>query len=73
MDFRSHRALAATPEFEVWKTLLRNDCIAADKLKVFDCLGENILRILYENGLEPTVEAISKNGLNGATERETSS
>jgi hypothetical protein len=54
-----------TLSFEAWKTFLRIDCIALDKLTAFDYLGENVLRILYENGVEPTVEAITKDGLNG--------
>ena len=50
----SHDGHALT--FETWKGLLRIDCITQDKLRPFDRLGENVLRILYENGLSPTVE-----------------
>lgn len=52
-------------DFNTWTNLLRNDCAARDKTREFDSLGERILRILYENGLDPTVEAIVKDGING--------
>lgn len=52
-------------DFADWKELLRNDCTARDKIREFDGLGEYVLKILYENGLDPTVEAIVKDGLNG--------
>lgn len=57
--------------FEAWKTLLRNDCIAVDKLRAYESLGESVLRILYENGLDPTVQAIVTNGLSGRKSAET--
>lgn len=51
--------------FDSWKELLRHDCIAHDKALEFDTLGESVLRILHENGLEPNVEAIARDGING--------
>lgn len=57
--------MSRVPSFDRWKELLRNDSIASDKEKAFDDLGECILKILYENGLEPTVRALVKDGLNG--------
>ena len=57
--------------FEAWKSLLRNDCIALGKQTAFDSLGEAVLRILYENGLEPTVQSIITNGLSGKNSAET--
>ena len=57
--------MSRVSSFDRWKELLRNDCIASDKGKAFDGLGECILKILYENGLEPTVRALVKDGLNG--------
>lgn len=51
--------------FEKWKQLLRDDCVTHDKQMAFDCLGECVLKILYENGLNPTVRAIVSEGLNG--------
>ena len=51
--------------FVAWKALLRIDCIGLGKLQAFDGLGEAVLRILYENGVDPTVEAIVRDGLSG--------
>jgi len=51
--------------FEAWKALLRIDCIALGKLQAFDGIGEVVLRILYENGVDPAVEAIVRDGLPG--------
>lgn len=51
--------------FEIWRRSLRDDCVAAGKLSAFDSLGENVLRILYENRVEPTVKAVASEGLNG--------
>jgi hypothetical protein len=51
--------------FEAWKALLRNDCIALEKLQTFDTAGEVILKLLCENGADPTVEGIVRNGLPG--------
>ena len=44
--------------FEEWRDLLRNDCIAQDKLREFNCLGDLALRLLYADGIGPTVAAI---------------
>jgi hypothetical protein len=52
-------------DFDTWTKRLRNDCAARGKIREFDGLGPRILRILYENGLDPTVEAIVKDGMNG--------
>jgi len=52
--------------FDVWKKQLRKDCAALDKLCAFDGLGEAVLRILYENGVDPNVQSIVTNGLAGA-------
>jgi len=51
--------------FEAWKALLRIDCIALGKLQAFDAIGDVVLRILHENGVDPTVEAIVRDGLPG--------
>jgi hypothetical protein len=56
-----HRSLT----FEAWKALLRNDCIADEKLQAFDAPGDAILRILHENGADPTVEGVVHDGLSG--------
>jgi len=51
--------------FAVWKELLRIDCVKEDKLQAFDSLTDDVLRILYESDIEPTVESIVKNGMPG--------
>lgn len=51
--------------YEVWKELLQIDCVQLDKLGAFNSLGEGVLRILYENGVDPTVEAVVRDGING--------
>jgi len=51
--------------FEAWKSLLRKDCLALSKLPAFDGLGEAVLRILYENGVDPNVQSLVTNGLSG--------
>jgi hypothetical protein len=48
--------------FDAWKTLLRNDCKNNDKLVAFDCLGDYVLKLLWESGVEPTVRAITSDG-----------
>lgn len=46
--------------FEVWKDHLCRDCITNEKLEAFNCLGDFILKLLYESGVAPTVDAIAK-------------
>ena len=45
--------------FEIWKLQLRKDCELQDKLLAFDNMGDYALRLLWEQGLDPTVEAIT--------------
>lgn len=45
--------------FEAWKTLLRQDCVRNDKLRVFEDLGDVCLEALWEAGIEPSIHAIS--------------
>lgn len=45
--------------FETWKQLLQQDCLAEDKFLAFNFLGDYALRHLYNLGLEPTVKALS--------------
>lgn len=45
--------------FEIWKLQLRKDCELRDKLLAFDNMGDYALRLLWEHGLNPTVEAIT--------------
>ena len=44
--------------FEQWKTQLSVDCQRLHKLLVFDRTGEYVLRLLWEHGIEPTVQGI---------------
>lgn len=50
--------------FDAWKKRLRDDCLALGKLEAFHSLPEIVLRMFHESGLDPSVEAILKNGLN---------
>ena len=45
-------------EFHTWKLRLRKDCELQDKLVAFEALGDFVLRLLWENGVEPSVEGI---------------
>lgn len=45
-------------EFEDWKLRLRSDCEAQGKLLAFDSFGEYALRLLWEEGIEPSVKGI---------------
>lgn len=54
-----------TLPFEKWKQVLREDCIACDKLREFDTLSDAVLKLLYDNMLDPSVDAIVRTGLNG--------
>ena len=44
--------------FEAWKELLRKDCLALDKEREFGALGDPVLKLLYDCGVDPTVKAI---------------
>lgn len=44
--------------FDSWKTQLRKDCELQDKLIAFDALGESVLRLLWAQGLDPSVKSI---------------
>ena len=44
--------------FEVWKLHLRDDCEREGKPDVFSILRNHCLRVLWEGGLEPSVQAI---------------
>jgi hypothetical protein len=47
--------------FEVWKEQLREDCERDSKLRCFNALDDLCLRLLWETGVEPLVQAITKN------------
>ena len=50
--------------FEVWKGYLHTDCDDHHKLRELDVLGESVLRLLWEQGVQPSVQAIVKDGEN---------
>jgi hypothetical protein len=44
--------------FESWKLRLQKDCEREDKSLAFDALGDTVLRLLWEQGLGPSVSGI---------------
>ncbi|HEY1660050.1 MAG TPA: hypothetical protein VGG14_16980 [Candidatus Sulfotelmatobacter sp.] len=48
----------AALSFEAWKDYLCSDCVRNEKLAAYNCLGDFILKLLYDNGIAPTVDAI---------------
>lgn len=48
----------ATTPFDVWKLQLRQDCERRDKVRAFNAMGDYVLKLLWERGLDPTVQAI---------------
>jgi len=48
--------------FEFWKRCLRQDCERRDKVLAFLNLGEECLRVLWEVGTGPSVQAIVDGG-----------
>lgn len=45
-------------DFSVWKRRFREDCYQHDRQTAFDDIGDMVLRLLWESGLEPTVKAV---------------
>jgi hypothetical protein len=41
--------------FDFWKLCLREDCVRQDKLRAFESLGDECLRLLWESGALPCV------------------
>jgi hypothetical protein len=46
------------PQFEVWKQRLREDCLQQNKFIAFANLSDDCLRLLWEDGIGPSVQAI---------------
>ena len=44
--------------FETWKSRLQQDCQHWDKMLAYNTLGEDCLRLLWETGIEPSVQGI---------------
>ena len=55
-----------TLSFEVWKRFLESDCEWHRKLPELSCLEDQVLRLFWERGAEPTVKAIVNDGLDGS-------
>ena len=53
----SPRAPHSLP-FVDWTQALRSDCNAKEKLVAYDALGDTVLKMFWERGTEPTVDAI---------------
>ena len=45
-------------EFATWKLLLRKDCETQGKLLAFNSIGDYALKLLWEQGLDPSVAGI---------------
>ena len=44
--------------YDVWKLELRKDCELQGKLIAFNGIGEYTLKLLWDDGIDPSVEAI---------------
>ncbi len=44
--------------FDAWKEELRQDGQARGTLKGYDAMGEEVLKVLWESGVSPKVDAI---------------
>jgi hypothetical protein len=45
-------------QFETWKTQLRENCAREGKLPAFNTLGDFVLLLLFERGVQPTPQAV---------------
>jgi hypothetical protein len=52
--------MAPILNFEVWKSILLEDCLQHDKLPAFNNLGDAVLRMFWEREVEPSVEGIMR-------------
>lgn len=44
--------------FADWKSALREDCVRCGNISAFDALGDTVLQLFWERGVEPTVQGI---------------
>jgi hypothetical protein len=51
--------------FKVRKLMLRRDCEARQKLQAFEALSDSVLKLLWESGLDPTVQALIESATPG--------
>jgi hypothetical protein len=54
--------MGAKLSFEIWRSRLRENCEREGKLQNFVNLGDYVLKLLWESGLDPTVHDIVNNG-----------
>jgi hypothetical protein len=47
--------------FEAWKLKLQEDCEHQGRLLVFNAFNDSVLKLFWERGLDPTVEALANN------------
>ena len=52
----------STLAFDSWKSQLRKDCELEEKILAFDSLGDYVLRLFWERGIDPTAAAIIADG-----------
>lgn len=55
-------SMADVHKFEAWKSQLRQNCDNEGKLSAFTSLGDFVLLLLFERGVEPTPRAIVEDG-----------
>jgi hypothetical protein len=48
--------------FEIWRSRLRENCEREGKLENFVNLGDYVLKLFWESGVDPTVQDIVNNG-----------
>ena len=58
MNINARSAPNRSIAFSAWKLLLRKDCESQGKLVAFESLGDYALQLLWEEGIDPSVEAI---------------
>lgn len=46
--------------FSAWRDRLCQDCVASGKEREFQEIGDGILQLFWERGIEPTVGAIEQ-------------
>ena len=44
--------------FPAWKLKFREDCDLYGKRATFDVMGDFVMRLLWKNGVDPTVRAV---------------
>lgn len=55
--------------FDAWKEELRKDCEARGTLNGYEAMGDQVLKLLWESGIAPNVDAIAGNRTTTETNR----